>query len=67
MNVKTSKFPEDKKGELIDTVKISWPVDPDKRKSDDEKEDIEIKITLAPKELREGRGDGKSNPHAEKI
>ena len=67
MNVKTSKFPEDKKGEFIDIVKIPWPVDPDKEKSDDEKEDIEVKITLAPKELREGRGDGKSNPHAEKF
>ena len=67
MNVKTSKFPEDKKGELVDSVKISWPVDPDKRKSDDEKEDIIVTITIAPKELREGRGDGKSNPNAEKF
>ena len=67
MNVKTSKFPEDKKGELVDSVKISWPVDPEKRKSDDEKEDIIVTITIAPKELREGRGDGKSNPNAEKF
>ena len=67
MNVKTSKFPEDKKGELVDSVKISWPVDPEKRKSDDEKEDITVTITIAPKELREGRGDGKSNPNAEKF
>ena len=52
MNVKTSKFPEDKKGELIQSVKIPWPIDVDKRKSPDDMEDIIVNVTLAPKELR---------------
>ena len=60
MNVKTSKFPEDKPGELIQTVKIPWPIDKDKRKNDDDVENILVTVTLAPIELRKGRGDGKN-------
>ncbi len=67
MNVKTSKFPEDKKGELIQSVKIPWPIDVDKRKSPDDMEDIIVNVTLAPKELREGRGDNARNPNAAKF
>lgn len=67
LNVKTSKFPNDKPGEIIDTVKIPWPVDAEKRKSQDDMEDIIVNITLAPEELREGRGDNARNPNAAKF
>lgn len=60
LNVKTSKFPDDNPGELIQTVKIPWPIDIDKRKNEDDFEDILITITLAPVELRKGRADGKN-------
>ena len=60
LNVKTSKFPDDNPGELIQTVKIPWPIDIDKRKNEDDFEDILITITLAPAELRKGRADGKN-------
>ena len=66
LNVKTSKFPDDKPGEFIQTVKIPWPIDKDKRKKDDDVEDILVTITLAPVELRKGRGDGK-NPDSSKY
>ena len=55
MNVKTSKFPEDKKGGEQQTIEIPWPIDSDKSKSSNDMENIIVKITLAPKELREGR------------
>ncbi len=67
MNVKTSKFPDDPKGELVQTVSIPWPIDSDKRKSPDDKEDISITITLAPVDLRAGRASGAQNPNAEKY
>jgi hypothetical protein len=67
LNVKYSKFPNDKKGELIQKVKIPWPIDADKRKSDDHKENILVTISLAPLELREGRGSGAQNPNAKKF
>ena len=67
MNVKTSKFPDDPKGELVQKVSIPWPIDPDKRKSPDDKEDISITITLAPVDLRAGRASGAQNPNAEKY
>ena len=57
LNTKNSKFPEDKTGKLIQKVSIPWPVDADKRKRNDHKENITVKITLAPESLREGRGD----------
>ena len=60
LNVKTSKFPDDNPGELIQTVKLPWPIDIDKRKNEDDFEDILITITLAPAELRKGRADGKN-------
>ena len=59
MNVKTSQFPEDKKGEIIQSVEIPWPIDPEKRKSSNDVENIIVTITLAPTHLREGRGDAK--------
>lgn len=64
LNVETSKFPNDPKGEVIDKVIIPWPIDPDKRKSPDDMENILVTITLAPEELRKGRADGKSNPNS---
>lgn len=64
MNVKTSKFPDDPIGEVIDKVIIPWPIDPDKRKSPDDMENISVTITLAPEELRKGRADGKSNTNS---
>ena len=67
LNVETSKFPEDPKGELIQQVKLPWPIDPEKRNSLDDKEEIVINITLAPKELREGRGSGAQNPNFDKF
>jgi len=67
MDVKKSKFPEDPIGTVIDEVKIPWPIDADKRKSPDDKEDIIVKITLAPDELRKGRADGKTNPNSEQF
>jgi len=57
LNIKNSKFPGDKTGKLIQKVSIPWPVDAEKKKRNNHKENITVKITLAPVSLREGRGD----------
>ena len=69
LNTKTSKFPDDEKGTIVLKDKISWPVDPDKRSTNNDTHDILITVTLAPTRLREGRGDGSipDSPKFKKI
>jgi hypothetical protein len=57
IKLKNSKFPKDKKAEVIINESLEWPVDKDKAKKKDETGKINIKLSLFPIHLRKGWGD----------
>jgi hypothetical protein len=63
LNPKNSTYPEDPSGELIKEFTISWPVDKEKQTKPDQHEDIIIKVSLAPLELRKVSGDQARSAH----
>lgn len=63
LSPKNSTYPDDASGELIKEFKISWPVDKEKQIKPDQHEDIIVKVSLAPLELRKVSGDQARSLH----
>ena len=67
LSLKNSRFPDDQPGELVQEIKIDWPVDKSADSKPGETAPITIRITKSPLMYREGSGGEKTKEYSKKF